>query len=171
MTIIPDRLVPDITLKSGSHEAADDEMCVMEYVAWITGEPWSDHPQCVDPVIASFMRGWNDGLPTDEARTRLLTPLATLVIGTRTTGAAQDRRAFMATDWAVRTYAPAWLRLAGLTDHADALAALPELVDVATCDAARRGPVAAAGAAARAAAGAAARAAACLLYTSDAADE
>ncbi len=46
----------------------------MEAAAFIAGEPWSDHPACVCPVIAAFMRSWNDGL-SDKDRNRLLLPL------------------------------------------------------------------------------------------------
>ena len=174
-------IIPTLTFKSGSHrpqtitDPTTAEMCVMEAVAYIAGEPWSDHPQCVCPVIAAFMRSWNDGLPTDDDRTRLLAPLIPVVIGTASTPDAQDRRAIAAADWAVRTYTPAWLRLAGLTTHADTLAALPELDTIDALRAATVGPIKdarqaaaaagdaawdAAGAAAWDAAGAAARAAA-----------
>lgn len=134
MTIIPERLTP-ITYKAGSHLADGADMCVMEAVAYIAGEPWSDHPECVCPVIAAFMRTWNDWLPTDDDRARLFgdvtdpTSLVRLVVGTRSTLAVRDRRAFMAADWTVRTFTPAWLRLAGLNGYAagdaarDALAA------------------------------------------------
>ena len=163
MTIIPERLdiLDRITLKYGAHQApepgneADAAMCAMEAAAYIAGEPWSDQPQCVCPVIASFLRSWNDGIGEDATRTRLLLPLVALSIGTRSSDDVQDRRAFMAADWAVRTFTPAWLRLAGLTGHADALAGLPELTTIEAFDAARTEPIAVAWAAAvaRAAAG------------------
>ena len=35
-----------IELKSGSHHARDHGVCVMEAVAWVAGEPHSDHPLC-----------------------------------------------------------------------------------------------------------------------------
>jgi len=37
----------------------------------------------------------------------------------------------MAADWLVRANTPAWLRLAGLSVHADALSALPEITSFA----------------------------------------
>jgi hypothetical protein len=39
----------------------------------------------------------------------------------------------MAADWLIRVHTPAWLRLAKLDAHADALAALPEIADFAQC--------------------------------------
>jgi len=136
MTIIEDRLTPDIVLKWGSHSADSGEMCLLEAVAWIAGERWSDHPECVCPTLAAFGRTWNDGLPDDETRTRLLAPFLPRLVGTRSTPKVQDARAFMAADWAVRVFVPAWLRRAGLVEDAEALEALPELSTVKSCEAA-----------------------------------
>ncbi len=119
------------TLAHGSHTPNDGEMCAMEAAAYVAGEPWSDHPQCVSPVIAAFMRSWNDALP-DEDRTRLLLPLIPDTVGTRTTDDDEETRAWMATDWLVRVHTSAWLRLAGLTEHAQALESCARLADAAT---------------------------------------
>jgi hypothetical protein len=161
-----EKLAGITALASGAHTPNGGAMCAMEAAAYIAGEPWSDHPQCVSPVIAAFMRSWNDALP-DADRTRLLLPLIPDTIGTRTTDADEETRAWMATDWLVRVQTPAWLRLAGLTDHAHVLESCARLVDAVTARAeqpniaAARAPAgAAAGAPARAAAGAAAWAAA-----------
>jgi hypothetical protein len=158
---IPDQasLLDTMTFASGANEPESGQMCVMEAAAYIAGEPWGDHPQCVSPVIAAFLRSWNDALP-DETRTALLRPLLPLVIGTRTTDADEETRAWMATDWLVRVHTPAWLRLAGLTDHAQALESLARIADATvagnaqrTIDAARDAAGYAARAAARDAAG------------------
>jgi hypothetical protein len=103
----------------------------MEAVAFVAGEPWSDHPECACPVIGEFLRTWNDGLPDDERET-LLKPLVMRLVGTRNKSLEQ-RRALMAADWLIREYTPDWLRLAGLTEHATALAALPEITDFDQC--------------------------------------
>jgi hypothetical protein len=119
-------------LTEGNHASIEEGACVMELVSWVAGEPWSDHPECVCPVIAAFLRAWNDGLPDGE-RDTLLRPLIPLVMNTRATTAIERRRALMAADWLVREHTPAWLRLAKLDAHADALAALPEITDMAQC--------------------------------------
>jgi len=152
-----DRLATITTLYSGSHDP-NGQMCAMEAVAYVAREPWSDHPECACPVIGAFMRSWNDGLPEDE-RTTLLLPLIPRLVGTRGSKALEERRALMAADWLVRVNTPAWLRLAGLTLHADALASLPEITSVKQVPSIK-GPIEAArvdAAAAWAAAGAAAR--------------
>jgi hypothetical protein len=78
-----------ITLEEGSHDNPEDGMCAMEAIAYVQGEPFSDSPACVCPVIAAFMRTWNDDLP-DADRDRLLKPLLPLVIGTRSTPAVAE---------------------------------------------------------------------------------
>ena len=126
MTIIQERFAELGRLEGGAHPDGNG-MCVMEAVAYITGEPWSDHPECVSPVIGAFMRNWNDSLRTDEERDRLLKPLIPVIVGTNTGAADDETRAWMATDWLVREQTPAWLRLAGLSEHADALENLAAL--------------------------------------------
>lgn len=134
-TIIPDRLerITGITLGHGNHEPPNGHFaaCAMETASYLAGEPWSDQPECVCPVIATFMRSWNDGISDAARRTELLLPLVPLTIGTRASKAVEARRATMAADWYVRVHTTAWLRLAGLTSHADKLAALPEITSFA----------------------------------------
>ena len=115
-----------LTLASGAHDAASGQMCVMEAVAYVAGEPWSDTPQCASPVIAAFCRSWND---TDdpygaEIRERLKHYIPRLA-GSRGPDEQEERRAWLALDWLIRVNQVAWLRLAGLTEHADAIANLP----------------------------------------------
>jgi len=163
-----------LTLARGSHDPDQGEGCVMEWVSVAAGEEWSDHPQCTSPVIAAFLRTWQDALGDDDRQTlkRFIpviaedgTVISAGVMGTRTTAEAETVRAWMCTDWLVRVQAPAWLRLAGLTEQADILASMVELTPE-TCPsimpalkAAQRDAYAARDAA-RAAAGAAAWAAA-----------
>lgn len=130
ITIIAERLAAIPPLGKGQHEGPEDGMCAIEAAAWVAGEPWSDRPECVCPVIAEFCRVWNDVLPADE-RNAILRPLVPRLVGTRGSEALARRRSLMAADWLVREHMPAWLRLAGLIDHADTLTALPEITDMA----------------------------------------
>jgi hypothetical protein len=155
---------------TGAHAAdaaptGDRDMCIMEAVAFVAGESWSDAPTCASPVISTFLRTWQDAL-SDADRDRLL-PAAVWVprlVGSRGTPEVEERRGSLALDWLVRVYTLAWLDLVpSLQPHTAALRALPEIVDSTT--AASAGSVvyvarAAARDAARDAAGAAARAAA-----------
>jgi hypothetical protein len=158
MTIIEDRLNQLPTLKHGKHDSIDHGACLLEAVSWVVGEPFSDHPQCVCPVLGAFGRSWNDSLD-DDKRNRLLQRFIARLVGTRSTAVVEERRAWMAADWLIRTYAPAWLRLAGLNDHADALAGADAVSDLDALGSVQP-LIAAAGAAAGAAAWDAARAAA-----------
>ena len=160
-----------LTLAEGAHADRSNGLCVMEAVAWFAGEPHTDHPACVSPLLSEFGRSLNDALP--DSKRQLLKPLIPLLPGTA--GDGQDEmRGYLALDWLIRTWTPTWLDLAGLSEEAAALRDLQRITDLAAAQ--NAGPVvrnareksaaawdaagAAAGAAAWDAAGAAARAAA-----------
>lgn len=117
-----------LTLKAGAHKPDTGEMSLMEAVAYVAGEPWSESPVCASPVIAVFLRSWSDDLG-DEVRNRLLKPYVYRLVGTAASQAVEDARAWMCLDWLVRSYTPVWLRLAGLVDDAILLEGLPEFRD------------------------------------------
>ncbi len=120
-----------IKLQSGSHSNKAEGMCLLEATALFSGEKFSDHPACVDPVLASFGRSWNDGLRSDEEREQLKLYIPQLV-GTRGSDELSQKRGWLAMDWLVRVHVSAWLSLTpALVSHADALKALPPL----TCEA------------------------------------
>ena len=159
MIVIESKLseVLALHLSSGSHESFERGLCVMEAVSYVAGEPWSDKPACACPVISAFLRSWNDGLPTDAERDRLLKPLIPSLVDTKSTMAVEERRSYMALDWLVRVYTPKFLDLVPtLAPHAKALRDLEEIADLAGAAAAGT-LTAAAGDAARDAAWAAAR--------------
>ncbi len=162
-------------LEHGSH-APDSRYCVMEAAAYIAGEPWSDHPECVSSVITRFAVGLNDAW--DDQQRQKLRPYIPKMLGTATNAADEKTRAWMLCDWLTRVYAPAWLDLVeSCKADAIALRALPEMTAAtiaelqrpvtlaknnadAAWSAARAAAGDAAGDAARAAAWSAARAAA-----------
>ena len=146
--------IDKLVLKAGGHRSIGEGACLLEAVSYIAGEPWSDHPQCVSPVIGAFGRAWNDGMRTDEERASLK-PYIPRLIGTAGDAEADERRAWLATDWLVRVCTPVWLRLAKLDEHADKLADLQPIANAAYA-ASVQGEIAAARAAARDAARAAA---------------
>ncbi len=116
----------DYRLSAGRHSSPDDGRCAMEWVSYLAGEPHSDEPSCVSPVLRAFCISFNDDLD-DDTRQRLRPYLA------RTIGTASDgrdaERAWMAMDWLVRVHTPAWLELAGLDEPARRLQALPPIVE------------------------------------------
>jgi hypothetical protein len=109
-----------IRLGSGSHQppAAGKppaELCINELVAYMAGEPWSDQPKCVSPVLRNFALRLNDSLP-DEPRQRLK-PLWSLMVGTADDGHDEQRRE-LASQWLMREVMPRWLRIANLEELA-----------------------------------------------------
>jgi hypothetical protein len=155
-----------LKLGNGTHDGPENGACVMEAVAFVAREKWSDHPACASEVIGAFLRNWNDSL--SDADRQMLKPYVLRLVGTAAPKAIEERRARLAQDWMIRVFTPTWLELAGLTDQAQSLRELNEIVSSADLKAAQpklgkarawaAAAWAAAGAAAWAAAGAAARA-------------
>ena len=116
-----ERLSQVRNLCRGSHNP-DGQWCFLEAVAYVAGEPWGDAPECVCPVLGAFLRTWNDDLPTDAERNRLLLPLIPGLVNSKRGVAVEGRRSWAALDWLVCVHTPAWLEAAGLDGHARALA-------------------------------------------------
>jgi hypothetical protein len=66
-------------LRRGSHLFPEDGACLMEYVSVLAGTPFSDHPRCTDPTVATLARLVNDA-STDAGRP-LLTAFAPELAG------------------------------------------------------------------------------------------
>lgn len=99
----------------------------LELAAWFAHEPHSDAPASVSPVVATFVRWWASGL--DDAALPRLKPLVPRLVGTAGDPKADRARRWIATDWLVRQQAAAWLRLAGLAEAAERLAAVGPLTE------------------------------------------
>lgn len=99
----------------------------MEAVAWLAGEPHSDTPQCACPIIAEFIRSWNDTL--DDADRQKLKRYLPKLLNTKSTFGVEQKRGLLAADWYIRVYTPTWLTLGNLQEHADKLRALPEITN------------------------------------------
>jgi len=144
-----------IHLDKGAHDNPDDGHCLLEIVAMFAGQPFNDQPKCVSPVLRTFGISLND--VWDDVQRQTLRPFIPRLPGTAGDG-LDEARSYLALDWLIRTYTPAWLDLAGLDEAAGELRALRRIADMAAAEAA--GPVVRAAqiraAAARAAAGAAA---------------
>ena len=82
-------------LEEGAHNP-DGQFCIMEAVAYVMGEKWTDHPACVCPVLAAYARAINDRMP-DAQRQRLL-PFIPLLANTRANPDVERRRMFYLLD-------------------------------------------------------------------------
>lgn len=87
-------------LRRGRHSSPEEGVCVMELASMLAGEPFSDYPLSVCPVIAAFLRAYNDRLG-DRWR-QALYPYAAKSVGTRSTIAVERRRAEMCRLWTGR---------------------------------------------------------------------
>ena len=143
----------DLHLEKGGHANPKDGLCFLEAVAYLTGEPHSDRPECVSPVLGSWGRAINDAMP--DARRQELKVFIFEMVGTAGDG-KDEARSFMCADFAVGVIAPMALDAAGLSDHATKLRELPEIVDKKTAAVAAVAVYRASAAAAVAAYGAAA---------------
>jgi hypothetical protein len=87
-----------LRLSRGSHLSPDEGACALELCAMLAGEPFSDTPACVDPVIAAFLRVLNDEL--DDGQRQRLRSYAADVVGTSGTVADEERRVRLCTETA-----------------------------------------------------------------------
>jgi hypothetical protein len=117
----------DYTLSRGTHATPEEGRCAMEWVSHLAGEPHSDEPACVSPVLRAFCTSLNDGLE-DIPRQRLRMYLPR-TIGTSGDG-LDGRRGWMAMDWLIRVHTPRWLAAAGLTDAGERLRSLSVVSNV-----------------------------------------
>src|SRR4051794_25445736 len=68
----------------------------MEVASMLAAEPFTDEPQCVCPVIAEFLRTYNDQV--DDARRQDLFEYAALVVDTRSDCRTERQRANLCLD-------------------------------------------------------------------------
>lgn len=92
---------------------------------------WSDHPECVDPVIRALCIWLNDNLEDGE-RERLIVPHLFAPVGTKRSKLLTEKRAFLVADRAVRVFAPMALRAAKMDEWANRLSALTPITDKKT---------------------------------------
>ncbi len=159
-----------IRLSKGKHASPTEGACVMELASMLAGEPFSDRPSSVCPVIAGFMRAYNDRV--DDERRQDLYRYASEAVGTRGTPEVEHTRERRCLEWAeamrrqrrrplrwvarsgpgsvdrrlgldaAGTYAARSIRRHGDRTHAGALALIDELIAMGRPQAAR--PIAAA---------------------------
>jgi hypothetical protein len=123
----------DYILAYGTHATPDDGRCAMEWVSHLAGEPHSDEPACISPVLRAMCIALNDGL--EHGPRQRLRPYLARTIGTAGDGLDAER-GWLAMDWLTRVYTPAWLRLPGLDEAADRLESLDPVGDMASLNSA-----------------------------------
>jgi hypothetical protein len=95
-----------IKLSPGKHSSPREGACVMELASMLAGEPFSDHPQCVCPVIGSFLRAYNDSV--SDKRRQDLYAYAAMVVGSRAGAEVQQARAERLSEWSSEMLQRRW---------------------------------------------------------------
>ena len=100
-----------IKLSKGKHLGPEDGACVMELASMLAGEPFTDHPASVCPVIGSFLRAYNDSVDTE--RRQALYEYASRVVGSRASARTQQARAVRLAEWSeeMQRSRPTWFVL------------------------------------------------------------
>ena len=106
---MPELFHQTVRLDAGRHASPDHGMCTVELASVLAGEPFSDHPESVCPVIAAFVRTYNDRV--DAQRRQDLVPYAARIVGTRGDRDTERTRAVRCAAWALA-------QRQGLADHA-----------------------------------------------------
>ena len=86
-----------VRLGRGKHASPAEGACVMELASMLAGEPFSDHPISVCPVIGSFLRAYNDSI--DDEHRQDLYPYAAKVVGSRASEEVRERRTQRLAEW------------------------------------------------------------------------
>jgi hypothetical protein len=86
-----------IKLSSGRHSSPEAGACVMELASMLAGEPFTDHPRSVCPVIASFLRAYNDRV--DDRRRQDLYAYASKVVGSKASPSVEEERTARLARW------------------------------------------------------------------------
>jgi hypothetical protein len=81
----------NVRLRRGKHASPEKGVCVMELASMLAGEPFSDRPQAVCPVIGAYLRSYNDVV--DDDRRQDLYRYAADAIGSAGSAALRRRRA------------------------------------------------------------------------------
>jgi hypothetical protein len=87
-----------IRIDRGKHAAPEEGACVMELASMLGGESFSDRPRSVCPVVAGFLRGYNDLV--DDDRRQDLYGYASEVVGSAGDRVMRWRRRRMLRRWA-----------------------------------------------------------------------
>lgn len=113
-----------VELRRGRHSSPEQGACVVELASMLAGEPFSDHPKSVCPVIAAYMRALNDGLGDLERQE--LYGYAAAIVATRGSRRVRRARARACARWSAQLGAisPFRARTLGLWGSSRALGSL-----------------------------------------------
>ncbi|MFL5845808.1 MAG: hypothetical protein ACJ762_14060 [Solirubrobacteraceae bacterium] len=92
-----------VALARGRHRSPEQGVCTMELAALLSEDRFTDHPARVCPVIAAFLRGYNDAV--GDRRRADLFAVAAAVLGTRTAvEQTREQRGQAVQEWALAVW-------------------------------------------------------------------
>ncbi|MEX1141337.1 MAG: hypothetical protein WD993_00170 [Thermoleophilaceae bacterium] len=99
-----------VRLSRGSHRSPEDGVCVMELTSMLAGERFSDQPKSACPVVAAFLRAYNDLV--DSERRQDLYAYAAKAVGSRSPRRTARERARLCRELIGARRKPSrWLRI------------------------------------------------------------
>jgi hypothetical protein len=104
-----------VRLSRGKHTSPRSGACVMELTSMLAGEPFSDRPECVCPVIGAFLRAYNDSI--DNRRRQDLYAYAAEAVVSRACSGVEQAQVDRLNEWTeqrrrlsrTRRLVPQWL--------------------------------------------------------------
>src|SRR5215207_1374816 len=87
-----------VRLSKGKHASPAEGACVMELASMLGGEPFSDRPSSVCPVIGGFLRAYNDRI--DDERRQDLYRYAAEIVDSRAPAEVERARERRCLEWA-----------------------------------------------------------------------
>ncbi len=115
-----------VVIEPHAHPRRGTRLTVLELAAWLAGEPHSDNPVNVSPVLRAYVRELTAGF--DETRRQTLRDRAARLAGTGDfDDGTEHARCWVLADRLLRLHAPALLGAAGLTESADRLRRLDSI--------------------------------------------
>ena len=93
-----------VRLEAGGHPSPHQGMCVLELASVLAGDKFGAYPPSVCPIIATFLRCYNDEL--DDHRRQDLIPYAAVAVGSRASRPVERRRARACRRWVVEVAQP-----------------------------------------------------------------
>lgn len=101
--------MPIYSISRGDHQTPEEGMNIMEAVSQAAGEEFSSYPESASPVLAAFLRAFNDDC-SEDSRVRLEQYIPRLV-GSAGTKAQEEERVWKMLNWLVRGHLFYWCGL------------------------------------------------------------
>jgi len=103
---MPEISAKTVRLSRGRHVSPEVGACVVELASMLAGEPFTDRPRSVSPVVAAFLRGYNDGV--GDRRRQDLYPLAAEIVGSTAPVEIEQARLGRCREWTRMLYRTRW---------------------------------------------------------------